>query len=121
MQQLLIVAHGSRREASNQEVRLLAQHVATQLQLPAAQVQVAFLELATPSIASALNSCFQHGINEVTVLPYFLSSGNHVVKDLPQEIAAVQENWPNKCIKLLPHIGAIEGMVNLIANAYHTN
>ena len=42
MQQLLIVAHGSRREASNQEVRLLAQHVATQLQLPAEQVQVAF-------------------------------------------------------------------------------
>src|SRR5690554_997721 len=121
MQQLLIVAHGSRREASNQEVRVLAQHVATQLQLPAEQVQVAFLELATPSIATALNQCFQRGVNEVTVLPYFLSSGNHVVNDLPQEIAAVQEDWPDKRIKLLTHIGAIEGMVDLIANAYHSN
>lgn len=121
MQQLLIVAHGSRREASNQEVRSLGQQVATQLQLASEQVQVAFLELTTPSVATALDQCFQRGVNQVTVLPYFLSSGNHVVKDLPQEIAAVQENWPNKHIKLLPHIGAIEGMVHLIASAYRGN
>lgn len=120
MKQLLIVAHGSRREASNEEIRTLASQVAKYLQLPVDTVQVAFLELATPSIETALKECFQQGTTEVKVLPYFLSSGTHVVNDLPGEIAAAQEIWPNKIIKLLPHIGAADSMISLIASVYHS-
>jgi sirohydrochlorin ferrochelatase len=118
MKQLLIVAHGSRREASNEEVRVLAAQVAEHLQLSADKVQAAFLELATPSIATALNDCFTQGVNEVSVLPYFLSSGTHVVNDVPREIASVQAKWPDKVIKVLAHIGAAENMVNLITDTY---
>ena len=118
MKQLLIVAHGSRRAASNDEVRVLAAEVAKRLQLPAEQVQVAFLELALPSIETALDKCFQRGVDEVSVLPYFLASGSHVVSDVPREIAAVQAKWPNKTIILLAHIGAADSMVGLIASAY---
>lgn len=118
MKQLLIVAHGSRRSASNDEIRILAGKISEYLELPAQRVQVAFLELALPSIATALNACFENGVDEVCVLPYFLASGSHVVTDVPREIAAVQSKWPNKIIKVLPHIGAAEGMVKLIANTY---
>lgn len=118
MKQLLIVAHGSRRDASNDEVRVLASKVAERLQIPAQQVQVAFLELALPSIATALNQCFERGINEVSVLPYFLASGSHVVSDVPREIAAVQQQWPDKVIQILPHIGAADSMISLIADSY---
>lgn len=118
MSQLLIVAHGSRREASNEEVRVLATQVAERLQVPADKVQVAFLELALPSIETALSDCFQQGVNEVSVLPYFLSSGSHVVSDVPREIAAVQAQWPDKVIKVLPHIGAADSMINMIVSAY---
>lgn len=118
MKQLLIVAHGSRREASNEEVRVLAGQVAEHLQVPADKVQVAFLELALPSIETALDNCFKQGVHEVSVLPYFLSSGNHVVSDVPREIAAVQSKWPDKVIKVLPHIGAADSMINLIAGTY---
>ena len=56
MKQLLIVAHGSRRSASNDEIRVLAGKIAEYLELPAQRVQVAFLELALPSIETALNA-----------------------------------------------------------------
>lgn len=118
MKQLLIVAHGSRRTASNDEVRVLAEQVAKHLQLPIEKVQVAFLELALPSIETALDDCFKHGVNEVSVLPYFLSSGSHVVSDVPREIAAAQTKWPDKTIHVLPHIGAADSMVSLIASVY---
>lgn len=118
MKQLLIIAHGSRREASNEEVRELAKKVAQHLQLPTEQVQVAFLELALPSIETALEDCFKRGVNEVSVLPYFLSSGSHVVSDVPREIAAAQAKWPTKTINVLAHIGAAEPMISLIAAAY---
>ncbi len=118
MKRLLIVAHGSRRGASNDEVRVLAQRVAEHLQLPANNVQVAFLELALPSIETALDECFNNGTDEVSVLPYFLSSGTHVVNDVPREIAAAQAKWPDKTIKVLPHIGAAETMISLISSTY---
>lgn len=118
MKQLLIVAHGSRRESSNDEVKRLAVKVADNLQLSREQVSVAFLELTSPSILLALDNCFSEGCEEVLVLPYFLSSGNHVVKDLPEEISNALLKWPNKEITILPHIGASDAMVSLISQAY---
>ena len=52
------------------------------------------------------------------VLPYFLSAGNHVVRDIPEEIGKVLVKWPDKKITLLPHIGAIDSMVGTIAGAF---
>ena len=118
MKKLLIVAHGSRRESSNEEIRVLAVKVAAKLQLTADDVSVAFLEFASPSIEIALDDCFNQGTEEVLVLPYFLSGGNHVVKDLPREIHSALNKWSDKAITVLPHIGASDAMVNLIAQAY---
>ena len=106
MKQLLIIAHGSRRKDSNQDVTILASKVALHLNLPDDAVQAAFLELASPSIGEAIDACFQRGCDEITVLPYFLSPGTHVVSDVPEEIANAQSKWPDKTINLLPHIGA---------------
>src|SRR5699024_606135 len=112
MQQLLIDAHGSRREASNQEVRLLGQQMATQLQPASEQLQVAFYDTNTPSVATERNQCVVGGVNQVMVLPYFSSAGNHVVNDLDQLIAALQEISPDKHIKRLQVIRAIDGKVH---------
>lgn len=118
MKQLLIIAHGSRRKASNEDVTILASKVALHLNLPDDAVQAAFLELASPSIGEAIDACFERGCDEITVLPYFLSPGIHVISDVPEEIANAQNKWPDKTITLLPHLGATEAMVGLIASAY---
>lgn len=118
MKKLLIVAHGSRRESSNDEVRKLAVKVAANLELVVDDVAIAFLEFASPSIETALNDCFSRGSGEVTVLPYFLSGGNHVVDDIPREILTALNKWPDKEVTMLPHIGASDAMVNLVAQAY---
>lgn len=118
MKKLLIVAHGSRRASSNDEVRMLALKVADNLQVVVDNVAVAFLEFASPSIEAALDDCFSSGTEKVVVLPYFLSGGNHVVKDMPREIQLVSNKWPDKEIVMLPHIGASDAMVNLVAQEY---
>jgi sirohydrochlorin ferrochelatase len=114
MKHLLIVAHGSRREQSNSEVRLLAKKVATEMPFAIDEVLVAFLEFASPSIGEAINSCITRGVKEIIVLPYFLSAGNHVVKDIPREINKAMEKWPDKKITILPYIGAVDEMPSLI-------
>ncbi len=56
-------------------------------------------------------------LRKVVVLPYFLSAGNHVVMDIPQEIEKVLCHWPDKKITVLPHIGAFDAMVSVIVEA----
>ena len=68
------------------------------------QVDVAFLEFASPSIENALFELFKDHVTEVIVLPYFLSAGNHVVRDIPAEISKVLAQWPDKKITLLPKV-----------------
>jgi sirohydrochlorin ferrochelatase len=58
---LLIVAHGSRREASNDEVRQLAEVISAKAGIRFMLVEPAFLELATPSIPDGIENCIQPG------------------------------------------------------------
>ncbi|MDP6166355.1 MAG: CbiX/SirB N-terminal domain-containing protein [Gammaproteobacteria bacterium] len=117
MPSVLIIAHGSRRQDSNNEISMLADKVATHLPHQLSSVHIAFLEFAKPSITDAINECFNNGIDDLLVLPYFLSAGNHVTNDIPETIEALLPSWPNKKLTLLPHIGALEQMATLIANA----
>ena len=103
---LLIVAHGSRRQASNDEVRALASRLASVQNPPFGDVQVAFLELAEPSITEGLAACVDRGAREIIVFPYFLAAGTHVAVDIPEELAAFRELHPQVAITLTPHLGA---------------
>lgn len=116
MKNLLIIAHGSRREQSNTEIRALAEQVAANLPLHVDDVSVAFLEFSSPTIHDVINSSLTKGTQELIVLPYFLSAGNHVVKDIPHELDQVIENWPGRKITILPHIGGSQEMVKLITS-----
>jgi sirohydrochlorin ferrochelatase len=105
MKSLLIVAHGSRRAESNDEVRQLAERISAQTNSGFDEVSAAFLELAEPSIPEGLESCIQRGATEIVVFPYFLAAGRHVVEDIPREIAPVAAEHPRVKIHIAPHLG----------------
>ncbi len=120
MKILFIVAHGSRREESNTEIRLLAKQVANNMPFFIDDVIVAFLELSSPTIGEAIDICLQKGVEELFILPYFLSAGNHVVKDIPHKIDAAIKNRQDTKIKILPHIGRSQEMVKIITSTLRT-
>jgi sirohydrochlorin ferrochelatase len=120
MKALLIVAHGSRKESSNEEIKELAAKVADSSPSDIECVKVAFLEMAAPSIEEAVDSCFRSGASELLVLPYFLAAGSHVTDDVPAVINAAMKQWPGRSCRVLPHIGAMDYMVNLVAGACKT-
>lgn len=117
MQVMLLIAHGSRRKASNEEVRELAQRVEGMAQSPYARVIPAFLELAEPDIPSGVALCEQTGAEEVIVVPYFLSAGRHVAEDIPRELEEAAKAHPKLRIRLAEHIGQHEEMPRLLLNA----
>lgn len=111
---LLIVAHGSRREASNEEVRRLCETIRREGGETFAKVMAGFLELAEPSIPKGITRCIEQGATEVVVLPYFLSAGRHVSEDIPAEVEKARRSHPQALIRLAPYLGSAPGVARLL-------
>jgi sirohydrochlorin ferrochelatase len=114
---MLLIAHGSRRKASNEEVRELARRIEGMDQSPYARVIPAFLELAEPDIPTGVALCEEAGAKDVIVIPYFLSAGRHVAEDIPRELEAAAKAHPKLVIRLAEHIGQHEEMPRLLLKA----
>lgn len=117
MKTLLIVAHGSRRETSNEEVLALAERLRGLPDLEFDRVETGFLELADPSIPAAVEHCIEQGAGQLAVFPYFLAAGRHVISDIPDAIEPMRKRYPWVRIEILPHLGAAPGLAGLIARA----
>jgi len=83
---IIIVDHGSRRDASNEMLHRAADRFAVDSKYPI--VEPAHMELAEPSIAAAFDRCVQRGAKRVIVFPYFLSPGRHWTEDIPALVTA---------------------------------
>jgi sirohydrochlorin ferrochelatase len=79
-------------------------------------VMAAFLEFATPSLEESMLSCVEKGAGEIVILPYFLASGNHVTRDIPEVVEKIQASHPNIKMELQEHIGSASGMVSLLTD-----
>ena len=118
MKALLLVAHGSRRAKSNQEVVEMSKKLKKHCEGEFDIVNPAFLELADVLIPDGIKQCVEDGATSIIVLPYFLNSGRHVVEDIPNIVNAEKENHPDVPITISSHLGASEMMMDvLISNA----
>ena len=120
MKALVVVAHGSRREASNEEVRLLAENLSKCADGVFERVIPAFLELAEPSIPDGIEQAILDGADEVLVFPYFLTAGRHVAEDIPAEVEKVKTRYPNSKVSIASYLGAVEGVTDLILGSVET-
>ncbi len=115
MKALLVVAHGSRREASNDEVRELCCRIEQEAAgEDFSLVRAGFLELAEPSIPEGIGQCLEAGADQVVVLPYFLSAGRHVSEDIPAEVEKARQQHPEASIVLAPYLGSAPGVARLL-------
>lgn len=81
----IVFAHGSRIESANQAVR----NVAAQMAASGNHVvEAAFLELGKPDLAAAAADLAARGVSRIVVIPYFLTLGTHLQRDLPRLVQA---------------------------------
>ena len=112
MKALLLIAHGSRRESSNDEIRALAVQLRDNPRFDL--VECAFLEMTGPTILQCGGKLAAAGATEIVVLPYFLAAGNHVATDIPVEVALIKQRHQSLKITIAPHLGAATGIGQLI-------
>lgn len=115
MKTLILLAHGSRHPATADEVVALVTSVAA---ATTCDVRYAFLEINRPTLIEAIAQAIEDGAERVNVLPLFVNTGNHIVRDLPWLIAEARGRYPEVKIQLLRHVGAhpaYTGLVEMIA------
>jgi sirohydrochlorin ferrochelatase len=95
---IVLFGHGSRVEDANQGVRDLARQV--QDAGPYHHVRAAFLELAQPDLNAAIAEAAAAGLQRVIVIPYFLTVGTHLRRDLPNLIAPLKQKFPRLAIEV---------------------
>jgi len=122
MKALLLVAHGSRRKQSNDEVVVLADKLKKNCSDQYSIIYAGFLELAETLIPDGIKNCVDDGATSIVVLPYFLNSGRHVVEDIPNIVEQTRTDYPDVDIKIAQHLGASDLMMDLLmTSANSTN
>jgi sirohydrochlorin ferrochelatase len=89
---LILVDHGSRRAASNQQLDGMVARV--QALRSGDVVEPAHMELAEPGIPAAIATAVGRGATEIVVLLYFLSDGRHSQEDIPRLVAEAMAVHP---------------------------
>lgn len=95
---ILLFAHGSRVEEANRGVHELAERV--QIAGDLAYVRAAFLEIAQPDLDTAVAEGVEAGMKRLIVVPYFLTTGTHLKRDLPELVARQQQKHPGLSIEV---------------------
>jgi sirohydrochlorin ferrochelatase len=99
---LLLIAHGSRQALANDDLH----HVARELRGRGHGIVVAsFLELAEPGIEEGGRRCVEQGAERVVLVPYFLSAGTHVLRDLAAARDALAARHPAVAFVLAEPLG----------------
>lgn len=112
---ILLIAHGSRRAAANQDLVRLSEMIRDRIpEDEVGIIEIAYLELAEPSIPDGLQACVNRGASEIRMLPYFLSAGAHVTKDLGEFRQQFLELHPNVPCTVCAPLGLHPSIVDVL-------
>lgn len=110
---VVVIAHGSREASANADAVWAAQ--ALQRTAGYSAVEAAFLELAEPDIDAAAEKCVRQGARQIVLLPYFLSEGVHVRRDLAAAQGRLRERYPQAAIVLAEPLGRHDLLIDVLA------
>jgi len=82
---------------------------------PEYPIELAFLEMMSPTLEEAIASVIAEGALAVTVFPLFMAQGGHLKQDLPRILDAIRESHPHIPIGLEPPIGEVPEILEAIA------
>jgi sirohydrochlorin ferrochelatase len=112
MQGIIVFAHGSRVESANDAVRNVAAELARAGGFP--HVEAAFLELGKPDLAGAAGRLAAAGVDSIAVIPYFLTLGLHMERDLPPLIENISNTYNGLQIAVTEPLDGHPGLVQAL-------
>jgi sirohydrochlorin ferrochelatase len=110
---LLLIAHGSRRPDANADLDHLVGQLRDHGRFPI--VEASFLELAEPTVEGGAARCIEQGAERLLMVPYFLSAGVHVQRDLAALRDALSRRYPRVEVRLAEPLGRHPLLVEVVS------
>jgi len=108
---LVIFAHGSSVASANAAVEAIAGATA---KAGGFLVQVGFLEPVHPSLDEAVETLVKNGVSRVLVVPYFLTLGLHLQRDLPVIVERLKRRHPALEIRVTPPLDGHAALAQIL-------
>lgn len=115
---ILLFAHGARDPSWAEPFRRIAARL--DRKQAGIRVELAFLEMMKPDLASAVAGLATGGIRHITVVPLFLAQGGHLKEDLPRLLDDIRSRHPGVRIDVTSAIGDSEELTDAIADWAYT-
>ncbi|MBK9169187.1 MAG: CbiX/SirB N-terminal domain-containing protein [Bryobacterales bacterium] len=97
---IVVFGHGSSVPSANEAVRAVAARMAEEGGLPL--VEAGFLELGKPDLPGAVDRLVERGATRILVVPYFLTLGIHLQRDLPRIVEGISRIHQGMEIRVTP-------------------
>ena len=114
----VIFAHGSSVESANEAVRTVTGQLRDRGGYEA--VETAFLEGGKPDLQDAVASLMSRGAETIVVIPYFLTLGLHLQRDLPRLIREIESSHPGLKISVTPPLDGHPAMIDALLDRAET-
>jgi len=112
---ILMLGHGSPKQGANNLERV-AEMLHNMLHVGCKEdcVKVAYLQFAEPGIMETIKNCVGKGAKKIILHPFFLSSGMHVTKDIPEMIDEARKLYPDVKFIYTEPLGIHEKLAHIV-------
>ncbi len=100
---LILYAHGSKDPRWREPFERLETDLRTDLGQN--RVRLAYMEFIPPTLADVAAEAVRDGVQRISVLPVFMAAGAHLATDLPEQVEAVRQQFPEVELKVLAAAG----------------
>ena len=101
---IIVLAHGSKIKSGNEGLFKIVKMLQEMGKWET--VDACFLQLAEPAFTDVVKNIVERGVNNIVVMPLLLFSGNHVMKDIPDEIEIEKRRYPEVKFYYANNLGA---------------
>ena len=113
MRGIVLFAHGSREPGWARPFEAIRERV--RAARPECPIELAYLDLMSPTLEDAIGSVIAQGAPAVTVFPLFLAQGGHLKQDVPRLLEAIRASHPHVPIALETSLGDAPEIMQAIA------
>ena len=111
---VIVLAHGSKVRTGNEGLFTIVEMLRAMGKWD--MVEPGFLQLAKPGLTEVVEVLVDRGAKRVVVMPLLLFSGNHVLKDIPEEIDIERKKFPDVEFCYAKNIGADERIAMIVSD-----
>lgn len=114
MKGVLILAHGSRVEATKKTINDVVAMVREKItDMP---IEIAYMEFCEENIEHGIKTLADKGVTELKVIPYFLFEGIHIREDIPNEIGEILKKYPQVTMEMGHTLGVDERLADILVD-----